>query len=160
MYKITFDGKSFTGTGADVARWYCKQKGIKLFIIPEDGSNALMLGILQKDGDAIYCSDYFESDKDVDLEAGYQLFFTDCMQTNKEPDFVLVEVEQQEDGGGSAEVNALVVRWKGLVDSVLELYKDIYSTRWHMEKGSPERAALASLESACYSLLSDIHRVC
>ena len=157
-YRITLDGKSYTGTGADVARWYCKQKGIKLFIIPEDGSNTLMLGIMQKDGDAINCSDYFDDNEVVDLEAGYQLFFTDWMQTSEDADFVLAEAEQQEDGGGSANVAGLVVRWKELVDCVLQLYKDINCAKWQIGKGSPNRSTLTRLESLSYSLLSEIRR--
>ncbi|MBQ7220741.1 MAG: hypothetical protein IJS28_07165 [Synergistaceae bacterium] len=158
MYKITLDSKSFIGTEADVARWYCKQKDIKLYIEPENGSGALVVYARMEETDGLTLVAHLDVFRGTDIETSYKMFFREYMQTKEEPDFVLTEAEQQDDSTCTSEVDALAERWRTLVEDVLQLYKDIYSVRWRTKRGTPERGTLAVLEGACYPLIGGIQR--
>lgn len=92
LYKLTLNGQDFTGTAEDVARWYCKQKGIKLYILPNNLENdALTLFAVFEKDDALMDIAQFEFDNN-DIEVGYKLFFTEYMLKADKPDFTIVEL--------------------------------------------------------------------
>lgn len=105
QYVIRWHGQVFKGSPEDVARWYCLQKGIKLYI--EEAQDGLYLlnmispdNTIQKyvDGklqDVQCLVDVGEMDYCFDIESGYRLFFTDWLAEEVgelDADFELGEV--------------------------------------------------------------------
>lgn len=92
-YRLTLDGQDFTGTAEDVARWYCKQKGIKLYIEPREDNDIPALWVLGRPIDS-YVPDYVDmfKEKTPGFEDGYRLFFTEYMLHAHNPDFAIVEL--------------------------------------------------------------------
>ena len=94
-YQITVDGKQYVGKAEDVARWYCLEKGIKLYIKDLDNGSMGLCELYPGD-DYLSVVGYFEGDEvDANLESGYRVFFIDCLQDN--PDCKIVEVNELND---------------------------------------------------------------
>lgn len=90
-YCISVDGKQYTGSAEDVARWYCLEKGIKLYI-EEVGDDGIGLCSLYPGDDSLSVVGYFGDDVDADLESGYRMYFTDNLQDD--PACKIVEVSE------------------------------------------------------------------
>ena len=87
----------FKGSPEDVARWYCKRNGIRLYIEPDnDGKeNLFVLWASFPDEDTgehnsntVTHIAYFENGE-CDIEAGYRLFFHEYMLEVDNPDYSL-----------------------------------------------------------------------
>lgn len=87
IYTIAMNGNAITGTAEDVARWYCKQKGIKLYIITTCNVPYLWAQFPKADNRTyIACFEDFEDD----IENGYKLFFSEFLsEENTDDDFVI-----------------------------------------------------------------------
>lgn len=93
-YRLTLNGQDFTGTAEDVARWYCKQKGIKLYIEPREDNGIPALFTWGRKPLDYSTPDYVDmfKEKIPGFEDGYRLFFTESMLTDDEPDFTITEL--------------------------------------------------------------------
>ena len=97
QYVIHMGCETFTGEPEDIARWYCLQKGIKLYIEPnldkgaEENSSILLAAF--PDRDILTHIAYFENGKDDNnIETGYRLFFHEYMLEPDNPDYELTEI--------------------------------------------------------------------
>ena len=94
-YKLTFQGEEFEGTAEDIARWYCQQKGVKLYIEPrEDNGIPALFTIGRQIGTLDCVPDYVDifEEKIPGFEDGYRLFFTVFMLNACNPDFTITEL--------------------------------------------------------------------
>ena len=93
-YRLTLNGQDFTGTAEDVARWYCKQKGIKLYIEPREDNDVPALFTWERKPLDYSTPDYVDmfKEKIPGFEDGYRLFFTSYMLHAHNPDFAIVEL--------------------------------------------------------------------
>ena len=58
----------------------------------------------------------------------------------------------------SIPVQNMLYRWHCITESVLELYKDIITTKQKKDGLSPkDKDILTQLEKACFELVNDIH---
>lgn len=91
-YRIELNDEAFMGTAEDVARWYCKQKSIKLLMDGGDGVPPTLYAHLPNvkslSPKEIYT---FDIEEDVDFEAGYRMFFSEYMLKANNPDYCLTE---------------------------------------------------------------------
>ena len=90
-YRIVLDDKQFIGTAEDVARWYCQQRGVKLYVEGDGSSEVKAL--------YAYFSEVNKQDKIAqfkegtpDLETGYRLFFTEYLLVPDELDCDITEI--------------------------------------------------------------------
>ena len=94
-YKLTFQGQEFEGTAEDVARWYCQQKGVKLYIEPrEDNGIPALFTLGSRIGTLDPVPDYVDmfEEHTPSFEDGYRLFFTEFMLNACNPDFTIAEL--------------------------------------------------------------------
>ena len=105
QYVIRWHGQAFKGSPEDVARWYCKRKGIKLYI-DESPNGSYLLNMISPDNtiqkyvdgklqDVQCVADVAGEDYNFDFEHGYRLFFTDWLAEEageSDADFELGEV--------------------------------------------------------------------
>ena len=93
-YKLTLNGQDFTGTAEDVARWYCKQKGIKLYIEPREDNGMPALFTWGRKPLDYSTPDYVDvlKEKIPGFEDGYRLFFTSYMLETDNTDFTIMEL--------------------------------------------------------------------
>ena len=94
-YRITLDGKQYTGTAGEVARWYCQQKKIELYVRPdgEEGTITLyarMPGVALPKAIAVFRHDL------PYIDVWYEAFFTEHMQQASDLDCVAVDSPQLE----------------------------------------------------------------
>ena len=88
-YVIRMDGDTCNGSAQDCARWYCKRKGIKLFIEPHP-DDSLELYAQIDNSNVLTPVAYFEND--TDIETAYELFFTEYLLEQDNPDYAIAEV--------------------------------------------------------------------
>ena len=92
-YRITLDGKQYTGTAEEVARWYCKQKRIELCVLPGSGDGVVKLyasfpGIASPLEIASFKNDLPYTD------VWYKLFFRQYINQKKDLDCRIEECAQ------------------------------------------------------------------
>lgn len=90
-YSISLaNGKNFSGSPEDVARWYCIQEHIKLFIEPEGSQPVLMAQFDNKDT----CTHiaYLENGQ-YDIESAYRFFFFEYLLEVNNPDYSIAEIQ-------------------------------------------------------------------
>lgn len=92
-YRIVLDGKQYTGTAEDVARWYCQHRGVNLFIESTEEDYILDLRALFRDAEDPKHIEYFE-DNVADLEDCYSAFFEYYLQQEKDEDCSIWECTQ------------------------------------------------------------------
>lgn len=72
------DGKFYTvGTLEDIARAYCKAKGIRIYVQPLENERAEFW--TNVDDDCYMTLDYSQNDYGLDIEDCYDLYFSRCL---------------------------------------------------------------------------------
>lgn len=101
-YVINWNGKTFRGSPEDVARWYCKQRSIKLYVEPNPINEQcfiLLAAFLEGrrmdyvDGKLQPVSHLTDiglfENCDYDVESAYRLFFREYMLEEDDCDYEL-----------------------------------------------------------------------
>ena len=93
-YRIEMDnGATFTGTAGDIARWYCLQENIRLYISPvEENQTDLRVAAQFKGTEFLTHIAYFEKEMSTDIETAYCLFFKEYLQDSENSNFKIVEL--------------------------------------------------------------------
>ena len=95
LYKLTLNGEEFVGKAEDVARWYCQQRDITLYIKPrEDNGIPALFTLGSRIGTLDPVPDYVDmfEEHTPSFEDGYRLFFTEFMLNACNPDFTIAEL--------------------------------------------------------------------
>ena len=94
-YRIVLDGKQYTGTAGEVARWYCQQKRIELYVRPDGEEGTITLYARMPDAALPKAIAIFRHDLPY-LDVWYEAFFTEHMQQASDLDCVAVDSPQLE----------------------------------------------------------------
>lgn len=82
IYTIQRDGENLSGTAEDIAREYCKHKGIRLCIAPmEENGGLYLLADFSHSGNLQPVTRL--EDYNIDFETGYRLFFSEYLYSHE-----------------------------------------------------------------------------
>ena len=145
-YRIVLDGKQYTGTAGDVARWYCQQKGVNLLIENTEDEGVFELFALFRDAKDAAHIEYFDEDA-VDIEDCYSAFFEYYLQQVKDLDCTIWEYTQFNTRSGvpnSDEMTSKLIKYMNRLhperDACLEAAARIACEVMRMDEGTIEDA--------------------